>query len=64
VRIKYDKEVDVMYISLTEEPTKESDESKKGIIIDYSERGSIVSIEILDASKKILQPGKVEYEVA
>lgn len=53
-----------MYISLTEEPTKESDESKKGIIIDYSERGSIVSIEILDASKKILQPGKVEYEVA
>ena len=64
MRVKYDKEIDVLYIYLSEEPIKESDESKPGIIIDYSEKGSIVGIEIIDASKKIPFPSKVEYEVA
>ena len=64
MKVKYDKEVDVMYIYLNDEAIKESDESKQGIIIDYSESGSIVGIEILDASKKMSQPSKLEYEVA
>jgi uncharacterized protein YuzE len=64
MKVKYDKEVDVMYIYLNDEAIKESDESKQGIIIDYSASGSIVGIEILDASKKMSQPSKVEYEVA
>ncbi|MFN5628624.1 MAG: DUF2283 domain-containing protein [Bacteroidota bacterium] len=64
MKVKYDKEADVMYIYLNEEVIKESDESKQGIIIDYSENGSIVGIEIIDASKKMSQPSKVEYEVA
>ncbi|MEO5572489.1 MAG: DUF2283 domain-containing protein [Bacteroidia bacterium] len=64
MKVKYDKETDIIYISLNSDPIKESDESKPGIIIDYSEQGFIVGIEILDASKKIPQPMKVEYEVA
>ena len=64
MKVKYDKEADVMYIYLNEEVIKETDESKQGIIIDYSENGSIVGIEIIDASKKMSQPSKVEYEVA
>ena len=43
---------------------KESDEDKPGIILDYDKDGSIVGIEILDASKKMKFPAKVEYEVA
>lgn len=54
----------MLYIILNQEQVKESDESKPGIIIDYSEIGNIVGIEILDASKKMQTPNKVEYEVA
>ena len=64
MKVKYDKEVDVLYISLSQAEVKESDESKPGIIIDYSDTGDIVGIEILDASKRISVPNKLEYEVA
>ena len=64
MKVKYDKEVDVLYITLSDEPISESDEGKPGVIIDYSEKGNIVAIEIIDASKQMPQPSKVEYEVA
>ena len=64
MKVKYDKEVDVLHICLSKEPVKESDESKPGIIIDYSEDGNVVGIEILDASKKTVLPDKIEYEAS
>ena len=64
MKVKYDKELDILYISLSDKPVKESDEEKPGIILDYSADGSIVAIEILEASKKLPHPYKVEYEVA
>ena len=42
MKVKYDKEVDVLYISLSQKTVGESDESKPGIIIDYSIDGDIV----------------------
>ena len=62
--IRYDKEVDVVYIQLSEKQVAESDEDKPGIILDYDNDGNIVGIEVLDASKKIGQPNGVVYEVA
>ncbi|MEO8664384.1 MAG: DUF2283 domain-containing protein [Ignavibacteria bacterium] len=50
--------------AILRQATSESDESKPGIIIDYSVNGDIIGIEILEASKKISVPNKVEYEVA
>ncbi len=64
MKVKYNKEVDVLLIQFKESAIKESDESKPGIIIDYAEDGSVISIEILDASKQLPFPTKVEYEVA
>jgi uncharacterized protein YuzE len=64
MKIKYDKEVDVIYLQFSVAPVSESDEDKPGIILDYAADGSIVSIEILDASKKFPQPIRIEYEVA
>lgn len=64
MKVKYDKEVDVLYIAFSENKIKESDEDKPGIILDYDKAGAIVGIEILDASKRIKNPTKVEYEVA
>ncbi len=62
MKIKYDKETDVIYISFTENKIAESDEEKPGIILDYDSEGGIVGIEILQASKKINQPLRFEYE--
>lgn len=64
MKLKYDKEVDVLYIKLSEAPVAESDEERKDIILDYANDGKIVGIEILNASKNLPQPTKVEYEVA
>jgi uncharacterized protein YuzE len=63
MKVKYDKEVDVLYITLSDEKIKESDEHKPGIILDYDASGNMVGIEILDASKKMHPTMKVEYEV-
>jgi uncharacterized protein YuzE len=64
MKVKYDKEMDVIYIRFSDEAIKESDEEKPGIILDYSKNGKIIGIEILDASKQMPQPSKFEYEVA
>ncbi len=64
MKVKYDREVDVLYIFFSKNKIKESDEDKPGIILDYDKQGSIVGIEILDASKKMKNPAKVEYELA
>lgn len=64
MKVKYDKETDVLYILFSNEAISESDEERSGIILDYDSKGSIVAIEILNASKKMPQPLKVEYEVA
>jgi len=62
--IKYDKESDIIYIQFSEKKVVESDEDKPGIILDYSENGEIVGIEVLEASKKTSQPNGISYEVA
>ncbi len=62
--IRYDKEVDVIYIKLSDNKVVESDEEKPGIILDYDESGNIVGIEVLNASDKMVQPNGVTYEVA
>ena len=64
MKVKYDKEVDILYIKLSDLPVKESDEDKPGIILDYAADGSIVGLEILNASIKMPQPNVLEYEVA
>lgn len=64
MKVKYDKENDVIYISLSNKPVAESDIEKPGIILDYDSDENIVGIEVLNASKKMERPMKVEYEVA
>lgn len=64
MKVKYDKEVDVLYIRFSDELISESDEDKPGIILDYTDSGNIVGIEVLHASKQMPQPMKLEYELA
>ena len=53
MKVIYDPEVDVLSVLLSDAPVAESDQDKPGIVLDYDSRGNIVSLEILDASKRI-----------
>ena len=48
MKVKYDKSLDILYLSFSEEKIYESDEEKKGIILDYAGDGKIVGIELLN----------------
>ena len=64
MEIWFDKEVDIMYISFSNNKIVESDENKQGLILDYDKDGSIVGIEILNASKRVTNRASMECEVA
>jgi uncharacterized protein YuzE len=42
----------------------ESDELRPGVVLDYDASRNIVSMEVLDASLHVLQPTRIEYELA
>ena len=63
MKVTYDQEVDILNIELSETEIEESDEDKPGVILDYDADGNIVSIEILDASKRMRNPRAVEMAV-
>lgn len=62
--IRYDRELDILYIRFSNKNVVESDSEKPGIILDFDVKGQIISIEILNASQKMPQPTKFEFEVA
>jgi uncharacterized protein YuzE len=64
MKIKFDQEVDILVLRFSEKKILESDEVKPGVILDFDKEGNIVKIEILDASKRMAAPFKLEYEVA
>jgi uncharacterized protein YuzE len=64
MKVKYNKNLDILYLSFSDEKIYESDEEKKGLILDYPADGKIVGIELLNASQQMSNPVKVEYEFA
>ena len=63
MKVTYDASVDVLRILFKDVPIAESDEEKPGVILDYAEDGSLVGIEVLDASKHTSNPGGMDYAV-
>ncbi|HEX9384715.1 MAG TPA: DUF2283 domain-containing protein [Anaerolineales bacterium] len=64
MKVIYDQVADILTIILTENPITESDEDKPGVILDYDDKGNLVSLEILDASRRVSIPSKIEYQVS
>ena len=63
MRITYDRRTDTLSFVLKEGVTvAESDEDKPGVILDYDEAGDLISLEILDASRRVTEAGRVEYQ--
>ncbi|MGK5085289.1 DUF2283 domain-containing protein [Bdellovibrionota bacterium FG-1] len=63
MKVTYDTEADALNIVFSETPVEVSDEDKPGIVLDYDKTGNIVSIEILDASKRMKEPQNVQHTV-
>ena len=64
MKVKYNREVDILYIRLTDAVIEESDETQPGLMIDCDAEGTVVGFEIMNAFKKMSQPATVQLEVA
>jgi uncharacterized protein YuzE len=53
VGIKYVKDIDVLNIELQEGSFEYSEEIGEGVILDIGKNGDILSIEIIDATKRL-----------
>jgi uncharacterized protein YuzE len=64
VKATYDATTDTLSIVLnTDARVVESDEDKPGVILDYDERGNLVSLKILDASKRVTEARRIDFEM-
>jgi YD repeat-containing protein len=64
MRVIYDPKTDTLTIILSEAPVAESDEDKPGVVLDYDASGNLVSLEVLDASRRVVRPTQMTYELA
>ncbi|MDX2127418.1 MAG: DUF2283 domain-containing protein [Chloroherpetonaceae bacterium] len=62
MKISYDKSVDILRIEFSGAKIKESDEIKKGLILDFDKDGNIVGLEMLHASNNLQFPLFIEVE--
>ena len=63
MRVIYDPETDTLTMIFAETPVAESDEEKPGVVLDYDAAGNLVSLEILDASRRVTLPTRIDYQV-
>jgi YD repeat-containing protein len=63
MQVIYDGETDTLTIILADTPVAESDEDREGVILDYDAAGNLVSLEILDASRRVRLPTQIEYRM-
>ena len=63
MKATYDAVTDTLSIVLRPDvKVAESDEDKPGVILDYDEQGNLISLEILDASKRVTEARRMEFE--
>lgn len=61
MKVSYDEETDTLTIVFRDAQVTESDGAEPGVILDYDGAGSLVSIELLDASKRVEHPRSVTF---
>jgi uncharacterized protein YuzE len=65
MKVNYDPRTDTLTLVLKDQAqVAESDEQKPGVILDFDAAGDLVSVEILDASRRVSDASTVEFKVA
>ncbi len=65
MKVRYDRKTDTLSLVLRDgAAVAESDEDKPGVILDYDKDGNLVSLEILDASRRVTDARKVDFQLA
>ena len=63
MKVIYDPRTDTLTVILKEGVRiAESDEDKPGVILDYDDEGNLLSLEVLDASQRVTDARKIEYQ--
>ena len=62
MKVTYDSQTDTLTVVLKDVPVTESDEDKPGVVLDYDALGDLVSIEVLDASRRVSDALHVEFQ--
>jgi uncharacterized protein YuzE len=63
MKVTYDRKTDTVTVVLRDGvAVAESDEDKPGVILDYDDGGNLVSLEILDASRRITETRRMEFQ--
>ena len=63
MKVLYDSKTDTVSVILkVDARVVESDEVRPGVILDYDQEGQVVSLEILEASRRVTDADKVEFE--
>ena len=65
MKVFYDSHTDTLSVILKDNvAVHESDEDKPGVILDYDKGGNLISLEILDASKRVTDTRNVDFQLA
>ncbi len=65
MKVSYDPKTDTLSFILKENTrVAESDEEKPGVILDYDDCGNLISMEILDASRRVTEAHKIDFQIA
>ena len=63
MKVVYNPRTDSLTVILKEgAAVAESDEDKPGVVLDYDGHGNLLSLEILDASRRVTDARKIEYQ--
>ena len=63
MKVIYDRDTDTLTVIFTDTIVEESVEDKTGVILDYDQTGNLVSLEILDVSRRAMLPTSIEYQI-
>jgi len=65
VKVSYDPRSDTLSVILREDvAVAVSDDEHPGVILDFDDQGNLVSLEVLDASTRVTDTRRVEYELS
>jgi uncharacterized protein YuzE len=64
MKVSFERDLDILRVLFSDRAIAESDEVSPGLIIDYAADGSVVGVEVLDATRIVSRPDIVELNAA